>query len=79
MHYVYIIECRDGTLYTGYTVNVEKRINAHNSGKGAKYTKGRIPVILKYYEEFENKNDALKREISIKNLTKRKKIELIKK
>lgn len=78
MYYVYIIECRDATLYTGYTVDIEKRINAHNSGKGAKYTKGRAPVILKYYEEFMNKNDALKREISIKNLTRVKKIELIK-
>lgn len=77
MCYVYIVECKDGTLYTGYTVNLEKRIISHNEGKGAKYTRGRIPVVLKYYEEYENKNDALKRESKIKNFKKKKKLELI--
>ncbi|MDD4781020.1 MAG: GIY-YIG nuclease family protein [Tissierellia bacterium] len=77
MYYVYIVECKDGTLYTGYTVNLEKRLISHNEGKGAKYTRGRIPVVLKYFEEHENKNDALKREIKIKSLRKNKKLELV--
>lgn len=77
MHYIYIVECADGTLYTGYTINLEKRIKAHNEGKGAKYTRGRAPIILKYYEEFTFKNDALKRELKIKKMSKIKKVELI--
>lgn len=77
MHYIYIVECADGTLYTGYTINLEKRIKAHNEGKGAKYTRGRAPIILKYYEEFTFKNDALKRESKIKKMSKIKKVELI--
>ncbi len=76
MHFIYIIECKDGTLYTGYTVNLEKRINMHNEGRGAKYTRGRAPVVLRYFEQFDNKSDALKREIEIKNLRRAKKIEL---
>ena len=78
MHYIYIVECNDGTLYTGYTVNLEKRISAHNEGKGAKYTRGRLPVILKYFEEYEIKNDALKREKKIQSYRKDKKLEMIK-
>jgi len=77
MYYIYIAECSDGTLYTGYTVNLEKRIQTHNEGKGAKYTRGRTPIVLKYYEEFNSKNDALKRESEIKSLSKIKKINLI--
>lgn len=77
MHYVYIVECRDGTLYTGYTINLEKRITAHNEGRGAKYTRGRAPIILRYYKEYSSKNDALKAEIDIKKLRKIKKLELI--
>jgi len=77
MYYIYVAECGDGTLYTGYTVNLEKRIKAHNDGKGAKYTRGRTPVVLKYYEEFENKNNALKREVEIKKFSKTKKMKLI--
>jgi len=77
MYYIYIAECSDGTLYTGYTVNLEKRIQTHNEGKGAKYTRGRTPIVLKYYEEFNYKNDALKRESEIKSLRKIKKIDLI--
>ncbi len=77
MYYVYIVECRDKTLYTGYTTNLEKRIKAHNEKKGAKYTRGRVPVILKYYEEYENKVDAMKREAQIKKLRKSKKLKLI--
>jgi len=77
MYYIYIAECSDGTLYTGYTVNLEKRIQTHNEGKGAKYTRGRTPIVLKYYEEFNSKSDALKRESEIKSLSKIKKIDLI--
>lgn len=77
MHYTYIIECSDGTLYTGYTNNLEKRIQAHNSSKGAKYTRGRTPVTLKYFEEFDNKTDALKREVQIKNMRRKKKLKLL--
>ncbi|HBD64243.1 MAG TPA: hypothetical protein DC038_07380 [Clostridiales bacterium] len=76
MHYTYIVECSDGTLYTGYAADLEKRINAHNEKKGAKYTRGRTPVTLKYYEEFENKADALKREAQIKKMRKEKKLRL---
>lgn len=77
MYYIYVAECVDGTLYTGYTVNLVKRIKAHNDGKGAKYTRGRTPIVLKYYEEFECKNDAMKRESQIKKYNKTKKNELI--
>ena len=55
MNHIYIIECEDGTLYTGWTNNLEKRLKAHSSGKGAKYTKARLPVDIVYYEEFEDK------------------------
>ncbi|MBR5520947.1 MAG: GIY-YIG nuclease family protein [Oscillospiraceae bacterium] len=77
MHYVYILKCADNTLYTGWTTNIEKRIAAHNSGKGAKYTKGRGPVELFYLETFEEKGRALKREAEIKKLPRNKK-ELLK-
>lgn len=77
MYYTYIIECKDKTLYTGYTTDLEKRIATHNIGKGAKYTKGRAPVILKYYEAFETKEEAMKRECSIKKLNKKDKLKLI--
>ena len=65
MQYTYIVECRDGTLYTGWTTDLEKRIKAHNTGKGAKYTKIRAPVRLVYHEEYETKQEALKREYAI--------------
>lgn len=77
MQYTYIVECRDGTLYTGWTTDLEKRIKAHNTGKGAKYTKNRAPVRLVYYEEYETKQEALKREYAIKQLSRRDKLELI--
>ncbi|MEL7648556.1 MAG: GIY-YIG nuclease family protein [Sedimentibacter sp.] len=73
MHYIYIVECCDGTLYTGYTNNLEKRIKVHNEKKGAKYTRGRTPVKLKYFEEFEDKVEAMKREAEIKSLDRPKK------
>lgn len=73
MHYTYMLKCKDNTYYTGYTNNLEKRIKAHNEGKGAKYTKGRRPVELIYYEEFEDKHSAMKREWTIKQLSRREK------
>ena len=64
--YTYMVRCSDGSLYTGWTVNLEMRVVAHNSGKGAKYTKSRRPVTLAYYEVFENRQDAMRREYAIK-------------
>ncbi len=77
MYYVYILRCRDGTLYTGITPDVEKRLAAHNSGKGAKYTRSRTPVVLVYREPQPDKSAALKREIAIKKLTRAQKLQLI--
>lgn len=77
MNYVYILECVDGTLYTGYTNNLDKRIKVHNKGKGAKYTRARLPVKLVYYEELTTKSQALKREYAIKSMNRQDKIELI--
>ena len=77
MNYTYIIKCADSTLYTGWTNDLDKRIKAHNSGKGAKYTKTRRPVKLVYYEEHETKNEAMSREYAIKQLTRREKELLI--
>ena len=71
--YVYMLRCGDGTLYTGVTDSVERRLAAHRSGRGAKYTRGRGPLELVYVEEVANKSAALKREIAIKNLTRREK------
>lgn len=78
INYVYIIKCKDNTYYTGWTTNLERRIKAHNNGNGAKYTKARRPVKLIYYEEFPDKNQALKREYAIKQLTRKQKELLIK-
>ena len=78
MNYVYIVECSDGTFYTGWTNNLDKRIYMHSNGVGAKYTKGRGPVKLMHYEEFEDKKDAMKREYEIKKLTRKAKVSLIK-
>lgn len=77
MNYVYILRCSDESLYTGWTNSLEKRIKAHNSGKGAKYTKARLPVELVYFEEYEDKIEAMKREYEIKQLTRIKKLKLI--
>ena len=76
-NYVYIVRCRDQTLYTGWTNQLEKRIEAHNAGKGAKYTKARRPVELVYFETFEHKSEALKREYQIKQLKRSEKEKLI--
>lgn len=77
--FVYIVKCSDNTYYTGISTDVNKRIITHNKGKGAKYTKCRLPVILLYSKEFENKSEASKEEYRIKQLTKLKKILLISK
>lgn len=73
MNYIYILKCADGTLYTGWTNDIEKRLKAHNAGKGAKYTKGRGPVQLVYSEEFETREEAMKREYEIKHMTRKEK------
>ncbi|MEI3336709.1 MAG: GIY-YIG nuclease family protein [Clostridium sp.] len=77
MNYVYMIRCKDGSLYTGWTNNLEKRFRNHCEGKGAKYTRGRGPLELVYYEVFEDKKDAMKREYAIKQLKKSEKEKLI--
>lgn len=71
--YTYIVKCHDNTLYTGWTTDLDKRMAAHNSGKGAKYTKSRIPVELIYYEQFTDKREAMRREYAIKQLTRKEK------
>lgn len=76
-HCVYILECRDGTLYTGYTVNIKERLKRHAEGKGAKYTRGRGPFTLRYQENFPTKSSALKREYEIKSWNRKKKWSLI--
>ena len=78
MNFVYIVKCSDNTLYTGYTTDLERRIKEHNEGKGAKYTRGRTPVELVYYEEKKTKSLAMKREYEIKQLNREEKEELIK-
>ena len=77
-NYIYILQCADGTLYTGWTSDLNSRITAHNKGVGAKYTKPRLPVILVHSEVFESNSEALKRELEIKKLNRRQKLELIK-
>jgi len=74
---VYILECSDGSFYTGISNNVKARINTHNASKGAKYTKSRLPVTLVFQENTFNKSESLRREIEIKKLTRKKKRELI--
>ncbi len=78
MNYTYIVQCSDGTLYTGWTNDLKRRIDAHNSGNGAKYTRSRRPVVLVYWEEFKTKEAAMKREYDIKQLTRRQKMRLCK-
>ena len=73
MNYTYILKCKDGTLYTGWTNDLDKRVKAHNEGRGAKYTRSRTPVELVYYETFETKEEAQRREYAIKKMTRRQK------
>ena len=77
MCWTYIVECADGSYYCGWTNNVNKRLAAHNAGKGAKYTKPRLPVKLVYQEEFSTKEEAMSREWHIKQLTRSQKEALI--
>ncbi len=80
IYFVYILECKDGTLYSGITTDLERRVHEHNtSPKGAKYTKIRRPVILKYSEKYKTRSKALKREYAIKQLTRAAKIALVNK
>ncbi|MCQ2401809.1 MAG: GIY-YIG nuclease family protein [Lachnospiraceae bacterium] len=76
-NYTYILRCSDGTYYTGWTNDIEKRLKAHNSGKGCKYTRTRCPVALVYLEESETKEAAMSREWHIKRLTREEKEKLI--
>ena len=77
MNYTYILSCADGTLYTGWTNDLDRRLAAHNAGKGGKYTRSRLPVSLVYHEEFETKEEAMSREWAIKHLTRERKLKLI--
>lgn len=75
--YTYIIKCKDNSLYTGWTNNIEKRMRAHNDGTGAKYTRGRGPVTLVHLEVFDTKEEAMRREAAIKKLSKKEKLLLV--
>ena len=77
-YYVYMVRCSDGSLYTGSTNNLPARLEKHNRGEGARYTRGRRPVTLVYYEPVTSKSEALKREIQIKKMTRTDKLSLIK-
>lgn len=76
MNYTYIVQCSDDTFYTGWTNDLEGRLQAHNEGRGAKYTRPRRPVRLIYYEEFASKQEAMSREYAIKHMTRRQKEKL---
>lgn len=75
--YTYMLQCRDGSLYTGWTNDLEKRVACHNAGKGGKYTASRLPVKLVYYETFETKQEAMRREYAIKQMNRKEKLKLI--
>lgn len=75
--YTYILKCGDGSLYTGWTNNLDKRVKAHSAGRGAKYTRSHQPVRLVYFEELESQHEAMSREAEIKNLTRTEKLALI--
>ena len=78
MNYTYMVQCADGSLYTGWTSCLQKRMKAHNGGKdGAKYTKGKGPVQLVYYEGYASKEEAMRRECAIKKLTRKEKLKLM--
>lgn len=79
MNYTYILKCADGTFYTGWTTDITRRLKEHNAGRGAKYTKTRRPVELVYLEESETRREAMKREIQIKKMTRKRKLALIEK
>ena len=75
--FVYILQCSDGTLYTGITNDLERRIQMHSNGDGAKYTRGRGPLVLRYVEKIESYSSALRREYAIKQLSRKQKLKLI--
>lgn len=75
--YTYILRCADGTLYTGWTNDLQHRVETHNAGKGAKYTRTRRPVELCYYETFDTASEAMRREAAIKKLTRQQKLRLM--
>ncbi|MCI6085584.1 GIY-YIG nuclease family protein [Selenomonas sp.] len=75
--YTYIVRCADGSLYTGWTDDIERRLAAHNSGRGAKYTRTRLPVVLVHLETFSTKEEAMSREWHIKQLTRAQKLALV--
>jgi len=76
-HYVYVLECADGTFYTGYTTDVERRVAEHDAGEGAKYTRGRTPVELVYRERFDSQSAAMSREYELKQLSRSQKERLV--
>ena len=75
--YTYMMECCDGSLYTGWTNDLDKRLACHNTGKGGKYTASRLPVKLVYYEKFETKQEAMRREYAIKQMARKEKMNLL--
>ncbi|MFC6726420.1 GIY-YIG nuclease family protein [Halobium palmae] len=77
MHYVYVVECADGSYYTGYTTDVERRVDEHNAGDGAKYTRPRRPVELVHRERYGTKSTAMSREYEIKQFSRRRKERLV--
>ncbi len=77
LNYTYILKCADGTFYTGWTNDLDRRLAAHNAGKGGKYTRSHRPVSLAYFETFETREEAMRREVQIKQLTRAQKLELI--
>ncbi|MFC1640971.1 GIY-YIG nuclease family protein [Patescibacteria group bacterium] len=77
MYFVYLIQCKDGTLYTGIAKNIGERLKAHRTGKGAKYTRAHPPEKVVYFERKRNKSYALKREAEIKKLSRKEKLELV--
>jgi len=79
VNYAYILRCSDGTLYCGWTNDLESRVKTHNAGLGSKYTRSRLPVELVYFEEFESKEEAMSREWHLKRLSRTQKLKLIEK
>ena len=77
MFFAYLVRCADGTLYGGYTTDLQQRLKAHNSGKGAKYTRARLPVELVWWEECPTKQAAMSREWQVKHLTREEKLKLV--
>lgn len=77
MNYTYLVKCSDGSLYCGWTNDLEKRVSAHNAGSGAKYTRSRRPVELVWFEEHETREEAMSRECQVKKLSRAEKLQLI--